>query len=152
MTTVAANPRGIGQETGAFSPWRDLSPLPEGWRSLASASTCARAGRNVSRIAMRDSTGAKLTYGETFLRASPRPGTGSGPHLGRGPHVGLLVPPTVPAAVANLAVTLWGKIPVNLNYSASQSLVDSSIDQCGITHVLTSAKVLDRFKITPKGD
>ena len=66
-------------------------------------------------------------------------------------HVGLLVPPTVPAAVANLAVTLWGKIPVNLNYSASQSLVDASIDQCGITHVLTSAKVLDRFKIIPKG-
>ena len=66
-------------------------------------------------------------------------------------HVGLLVPPTVPAAVANLAVSLWGKIPVNLNYSASQALVDSSIDQCGITHVLTSAKVLDRFKITPQG-
>ena len=62
-----------------------------------------------------------------------------------------MVPPTVPAAVANLAVSLWGKVPVNLNYSASQALVDASIDQCGITHVLTSAKVLDRFKITPKG-
>jgi len=62
-----------------------------------------------------------------------------------------MVPPTVPAAVANLAVSLWGKIPVNLNYSASQALVDASIDQCGITHVLTSAKVLDRFKLTPKG-
>ena len=48
-------------------------------------------------------------------------------------HFGLMVPPTVPAAVANLAVSLRGKIPVNLNYSASQSLVDSSIDQCGIT-------------------
>ena len=59
--------------------------------------------------------------------------------------------PTVPAAVANLAVSLRGKIPVNLNYSASQALVDSSIEQCGITHVLTSSKVLDRFKITPKG-
>lgn len=66
-------------------------------------------------------------------------------------HVGLLIPPTVPAAVANLAVTLWGKIPVNLNYSASQSMVDASVDQCGITHVLTSPKVLDRFKIVPKG-
>ena len=57
----------------------------------------------------------------------------------------------MPAAVANLAVSLWGKIPVNLNYSASQGLVDASVDQCGITHVVTSAKVLDRFKITPKG-
>jgi len=62
-----------------------------------------------------------------------------------------MVPPTLPGAVANLAVSLWGKVPVNLNYTASQGLVDASIDQCGITHVLTSAKVLDRFKITPKG-
>ena len=57
----------------------------------------------------------------------------------------------MPAAVANLAVSLWGKIPVNLNYSASQEVVDSSIEQCGITHVVTSAKVLDKFKIVPKG-
>jgi acyl-[acyl-carrier-protein]-phospholipid O-acyltransferase/long-chain-fatty-acid--[acyl-carrier-protein] ligase len=62
-----------------------------------------------------------------------------------------MVPPTVPAAVANLAVSLWGKVPINLNYSASQTTVDASIDQAGITHIITSAKVLDRFKITPKG-
>src|SRR5207244_13623921 len=89
-------------------------------------------------------------FGQTFLRALV---------LGRiltrtwsqAAHVGLMVPPTVPAAVANLAVSLWGKVPVNLNYSASQGVVDSSVDQCGITHVLTSAKVLDKFKIVPKG-
>ncbi len=66
-------------------------------------------------------------------------------------HIGLMVPPTVPAAVANLAVSLWGKVPVNLNYTASQAVVDSSIEQCGITHVVTSAKVLERCKIVPKG-
>jgi acyl-[acyl-carrier-protein]-phospholipid O-acyltransferase/long-chain-fatty-acid--[acyl-carrier-protein] ligase len=63
-----------------------------------------------------------------------------------------MVPPTVPAAVANLAVSLWGKVPVNLNYSASQSLVDSSVSQCSITHVLTSRKVLDKFNIRPAGE
>jgi len=62
-----------------------------------------------------------------------------------------MVPPTVPGAVANLAVSFWGKVPINLNYTASQAMVDASIDQAGITHVLTSAKVLERFKITPKG-
>ncbi len=99
---------------------------------------------------MADSTGASLTYGKLLISA-----LALGRTLSRiwGParHVGLLVPPTVPAAVANVAVSLWGKVPVNLNYSASQSLVDASIDQCGITDTLTSAKVLDRFKITPKG-
>ena len=68
------------------------------------------------------------------------------------PYTGLLLaPPPVPSSVANIALALWGKIPVNLNYTASQSLVDSSIDQCGIKHVITSQKVLDRFKIQPKG-
>ena len=47
--------------------------------------------------------------------------------------------------MANLALTLIGKIPINLNYTASQSIVDSSVEQCGITHVITSRKVLDRF-------
>ena len=99
---------------------------------------------------MADSTGASLTYGKTLIRALVL-GRVLARTWGPAEHVGLLVPPTVPAAVANLAVTLWGKVPVNLNYSASQDLVDASVDQCGITHVLTSAKVLDRFKITPKG-
>ena len=66
-------------------------------------------------------------------------------------HVGLLVPPVVPAAIANLAVSLWGKIPVNLNYTASQEVVDSSIEQCGITHVITSGKVLDQVQDRPEG-
>jgi acyl-[acyl-carrier-protein]-phospholipid O-acyltransferase/long-chain-fatty-acid--[acyl-carrier-protein] ligase len=99
---------------------------------------------------MADSTGARLTYGKALIGALAL-GRALARNWGPADHVGLLVPPTVPAAIANLAVTLWGKVPVNLNYSASQGLVDASIDQCGITHVVTSAKVLDRFKITPKG-
>ena len=62
-----------------------------------------------------------------------------------------MIPPTVHGAMANLALAMLGKVSVNLNYSASQSLVDSSIDQCGITRVLTSRRVLDKFKIKPKG-
>src|SRR5262249_2630180 len=71
--------------------------------------------------------------------------------VGPARHVGLMLPPTVPSAVANIAVTLLGKLPVNLNYTASQDVVNSSIDQCGITHVLTSKRVLDKTKIQPKG-
>jgi acyl-[acyl-carrier-protein]-phospholipid O-acyltransferase/long-chain-fatty-acid--[acyl-carrier-protein] ligase len=103
------------------------------------------------REALADSPGAKLTYGEALLR-SVALGRVLARSLGPAPYVGLFLPPTVPSAVANLALTLWGKIPVNLNYTASQEVVDSAIDQCGITHVLTSQKVLDRFKIRPKGE
>ncbi len=53
------------------------------------------------------------------------------------------------AAVVNLALVLQGKIPVNLNYTAGQAIIDSSIRQCGISHVITSPRVLDRFQIAP---
>ncbi len=149
MSSIAANPRGAGQEPVSFSPLRELPPLPRSWRSLPAAFVhSVRA--HPRKTAIADSTGATLTYGETLLRALV---------LGRvlsrawseARHIGLMVPPTVPAAVANLAVSLWGRIPVNLNYSANQGVVDSSIEQCGITHVVTSAKVLAKFKIVPKG-
>ena len=150
MTTMASNPTDIGQETGPYRPWRDLPPLPETWCSLPSAFVHA-ARRNMSRIAICDSTGASCTYGQTFLRAAAM-GRVLARTWGDASHVGLFVPPVVPAAIANLAVSLRGKIPVNLNYSASQEVVDSSIEQCGITHVVTSGKVLDRFKIVPRAN
>ncbi len=136
-------------EKAVDAPEIPLAPLPAHWRSLPRAFVHqARAQGN--RQALADSTKASLNYADTLLRAIV---------LSRvlkrlvGPekYVGLLVPPTVPTAVANVALALLGKIPVNLNYTASQALVDSSIDQCGITHVLTSKKVLDKFGIKPKG-
>jgi acyl-[acyl-carrier-protein]-phospholipid O-acyltransferase/long-chain-fatty-acid--[acyl-carrier-protein] ligase len=130
-------------------PDRPLLPLPPHWRSLPRAFV-HRVRMHPKRQAMADSTGASLTYGETLLRSLAL-GRVLSRLLGPESYVGLLLPPTVPSAVANLALGLWGKIPVNLNYTASQALVDSSIDQTGIQHVLTSRKVLDRFKITPKG-
>jgi acyl-[acyl-carrier-protein]-phospholipid O-acyltransferase/long-chain-fatty-acid--[acyl-carrier-protein] ligase len=99
---------------------------------------------------MADSTGAKLTYADTLLRALAL-GRVLARELGTSRYVGLLIPPTVPSAVANLAVSLWGKIPVNLNYTASEETINSAIDQCGISQVVTSRKALDKFKLVPKG-
>ncbi len=140
---------GRQHEAEPYPPLRQLSAFPEHWHSLPRA-FIHQARLIGGRTAFADSTGASLTYGQTLLRALVL-GRVLTREWGTAQHVGLFVPPLVPAAVANLSASLWGKIPVNLNYSASQAVVDSSIDQCGITHVLTSAKVLDRFKITPKG-
>ena len=126
-----------------------LIPLPKHWTSLQRAFVHqARAGGG--RPAMADSSKAKLTYGETLLRAVVLSRVLKR-LLGSEAYVGLLIPPTVPSSAANIALTLLGKIPVNLNYTASQDLVNSSIDQCGIKHVLTSRKVLEKFGIEPKG-
>ncbi len=55
-------------------------------------------------------------------------------------------------AVANIAIATLGKIAVNLNYSASKSIVDSSIAQCGIKHIITTPKILDKIGYTPDGE
>ena len=130
-------------------PAKALPPLPAGWTSLQRAIVLA-ARANLRKTAMVDSTKASLTYASMLLRAVVL-GRVLRRVVGTSPYVGLLLPPTVPTAVTNIALMLLGKIPVNLNYTASQALVDSSVDQCGITHVITSRKVLDRFGIVPKG-
>ena len=126
---------------------RQLAPLPAHWRSLARAFV-DQARAKPKSLCMVDSTGTSLTYGDAFLRAVAL-GRVLNRKLGPAQYVGVMIPPTVHGAIANLALALMGKIAVNLNYTAGQTLVDSSIEQCAITHVLTSRRVLDKFKIVP---
>jgi acyl-[acyl-carrier-protein]-phospholipid O-acyltransferase/long-chain-fatty-acid--[acyl-carrier-protein] ligase len=146
---VLSAPQEAVREAAGPLPDRPLGPLPSSWRSVQRVFV-QEARELWSKPTMCDSTGVSLTYGETLTRALAL-GRVLARLLGPTPRVGIMVPPTVPGAVANIAVSLWGKVPINLNYTASQATVDASIDQAGITHVITSAKVLDRFKIRPKG-
>lgn len=60
-------------------------------------------------------------------------------------YVGLLLPPSVGGVLANVALPLARRISVNLNYSASNSVMNACIKQCGIRHVLTSRRVMQRM-------
>ncbi|CAN5909289.1 hypothetical protein BH23PLA1_BH23PLA1_29140 [soil metagenome] len=146
METKAPSTRTVESAPVADVP---LAPLPDHWRSLPRAFV-HRARSQPGAEAMADSTGASLTYGQTFLRSLAL-GRVLARTLGPSPYVGVMIPPTVPAAVVNVSLALWGKIAVNLNYTANQRTVDSAIDQTGLTHVLTSKKVLDRVGLQPKG-
>jgi acyl-[acyl-carrier-protein]-phospholipid O-acyltransferase / long-chain-fatty-acid--[acyl-carrier-protein] ligase len=126
-----------------------LPPLPNHWRSLARAFVHT-ARRYSKKVAMADSAKASLTYGDLFLR-SVALGRALSRIVGPDRHVGVFQPPVAPTAVVNVALSLFGKIPVNLNYTASKELVDSSIDQCGVKHVVSSKRILDKFKFAPKG-
>ncbi len=64
-------------------------------------------------------------------------------------HVGLLLPPSAGGAVANVAALLAGKVPVNLNYTASREAIDSALAACRITTILTSRKFVEKAKIEP---
>ncbi len=132
------------------APERTLAPMPKHWKSLARVFVHS-ARRKPKSPCFSDSTGTKLSYGETFLRAAALSRV-LARTLGPGAYVGVMIPPTVHGAMANLALALLGKVVVNLNYTGGQAIIDSSIDQCGITRVLTSRRVLDKFKIKPKGE
>jgi acyl-[acyl-carrier-protein]-phospholipid O-acyltransferase/long-chain-fatty-acid--[acyl-carrier-protein] ligase len=60
-------------------------------------------------------------------------------------NVGILIPPTVPGAIANLALALDKRVAINLNYSLSNELMNHCIREAGIKHVLTTKRVMEKF-------
>jgi acyl-[acyl-carrier-protein]-phospholipid O-acyltransferase/long-chain-fatty-acid--[acyl-carrier-protein] ligase len=116
-------------------------------RSLAHA-LVREVRKHWAETALCDGTGSRLTYGQTLVRSAVL-GRFLARTVGDDAYVGVLLPPMVPAAVVNLALVLQAKIPVNLNYTAGQGMIDSAIGQCGIRHVITSPKVLDKFQVKP---
>jgi len=61
--------------------------------------------------------------------------------------VGILLPPSVAGALVNHAALLMGKVPVNLNYTASAEVLAACARRCGISNIVTSRAFLDRVHI-----
>lgn len=61
--------------------------------------------------------------------------------------VGVLLPPTAGAAVVNAALALSGRVAVNLNYTTSQSILDTCVERAGLRHVISSPAFLVRVKL-----
>lgn len=149
-TDMTAESSTMAGATSEPVPDTAMTPLPRSWRSLPRA-FLNRARAEWNRVAITDTTDATLTFGEALLRALAL-GRVLNRSVGTGEYVGVLMPPTTPAAVANLALSLFGKIAVNLNYTTGQEVLDSSIEQCGITHVVTSRRVMSKMPVQPKAE
>jgi len=106
------------------------------------------ARENWSRQAIADTTGKKLSFGYTLTSAIALAEL-LRIRLHDQEKIGLLLPPSVGTVIANLAVGILGKIPVNLNYTASEEAFESAIRQCGIKTVLTSRIFLAKLKTLP---
>ncbi len=59
--------------------------------------------------------------------------------------VGVLLPPSNGGVIVNAALSLMGRVVVNLNYSASSEVMNACVQAAGLKHVLTSRKVLDKL-------
>jgi len=64
-------------------------------------------------------------------------------------NVGLLLPASVGGALANIAVSLAGKVPVNLNFTAGREAMAVAIEKCGIRTILTSRRFLSKAGLDP---
>ncbi len=62
-------------------------------------------------------------------------------------HVGLLLPPSTACVVANAALAIDRRVGVNLNYTLSSEVLNDCLRQCGIRHVLTSRRLMQRFDL-----
>jgi acyl-[acyl-carrier-protein]-phospholipid O-acyltransferase / long-chain-fatty-acid--[acyl-carrier-protein] ligase len=64
--------------------------------------------------------------------------------------VGVLMPPSVGGALVNFAAVLLGKVPVNLNYTATTETLESCARQCGLQTVVTSRLFLEKLAAVNK--
>ena len=96
---------------------------------------------------MADSTGRELTFGRALVgslllaRAVRR-------LVPAGESIGLLLPASVGGALANIAASIAGRVPVNLNFTAGRDAMAAAIERCGIATVLTSRTFLSKAGIT----
>ena len=108
------------QATGDILPYRFIKSAKRNWFSLA----------------MADSSGRELTFGKTLVAARLLAQWVKG-HCPED-KVGLLLPSSVGGALANLGVSLTGKVPVNLNFTAGKEAMDYAVQECGLKTILTS--------------
>ena len=94
-------------------------------------------------FAMADSSGKDLTYGKTLTAGLLLAGWVK-KHCGDSQMVGLLLPSSVGGALANLGVSLAGKVPVNLNFTSGKEAMAYAVEQCGIKTILTSKVFLHK--------
>ena len=102
------------------------------------------ARRRFTKPAIADTTGKDLSFGKTLI-ASIVLGNEIKRITEGQDKIGVLLPSTVGGALANIAIPLIGKIPVNLNFTASADAFNSSIEQCGIKTVITARPFVEKI-------
>ncbi len=109
------------------------------------------ARRHAFRFAMADGQTPKLNYfavlARTLFLARRLRKYWRGQEM-----VGVLLPPSIPGALVNLAAMLTGKVPVNMNYTASNETLESCAKQCNLKTVITARAFLERVHVQPPGE
>jgi len=103
------------------------------------------ARRNWSQFAVADSTGREFTYGRMLtggLLVAQWARTLRDEQM-----IGVLLPPSVAGALVNVGITLAGRVPVNLNFTAGPEAMAAARERSAIRTVVTSRVFLAKAKI-----
>lgn len=109
------------------------------------------ARKNWNARAMNDTTGKAVSFKEAAVGAVALSRLLE-KRLGAEDKIGVLLPSSVGGALTNLAITLMGKVPVNLNYTSSEEAFASAVRQCDLRSVVTSKAFLDKIPEYPLPD
>jgi acyl-[acyl-carrier-protein]-phospholipid O-acyltransferase / long-chain-fatty-acid--[acyl-carrier-protein] ligase len=98
------------------------------------------------RLSMADQTRPRVSslqalIGSIVLAKALRP------HWEDQRHVGILLPPTVPGALLNVAALLCGKTSVNLNYTVGKSGLEAAVRLAGLDTIVTSRVFVEKAKL-----
>jgi acyl-[acyl-carrier-protein]-phospholipid O-acyltransferase/long-chain-fatty-acid--[acyl-carrier-protein] ligase len=115
-------------------------------RDILPARFVRTARKNWSKFAMADSTSREATYGRA-LTGSLLIADWLRKHRREDEMVGVLLPTSVAGALANVALTMTAKTPVNLNFTAGREGMAAAIEQCNIKTTVTSRVFLAKAKI-----
>ncbi len=147
-----ADPEDVGEVRRAVEELGTQAAQQRSWREMNLALAFLKQSRQAGgRAKVADSSGAELSGRQLLLktlvlrRLLLREVLAADPAAEK--YVGLLLPPSVAAVVANAATTLCRRVPVNLNYTVSSDVMNNCIRQCGIRHVLTSRQVMAKLDL-----
>ena len=102
--------------------------------------------RHPFRLAMADLTKPRVSYLQSLIGAIALARALKSAWTDQ-PRVGLLLPPTVAAALTNIAALLCGKTSVNLNYTVGKAGLESAVNQAGLKTIVTSRAFVDKAKL-----
>ncbi len=119
---------------------RPCPELPSGWFNPISAFTL-QARDTPDDMLIEDSFEQTATYKEALLSAIAL-ALHLKTQLEGHTYVGILLPPSRAGLITNLAISMLGKVPINLNYSGGDGPITSAIKQTGLSVVFTTQKMM----------
>ena len=100
---------------------------------------------------MADSSGKVLSYAKAFIGALAL-SKAINRKCRDDEMIGVLLPNSVGSSLINVAISILGKCPVNLNFTASEESVSKSIRKCGMKHIYSSREFVEKANITVRDE